>query len=109
LLPSSNFRKEGCIKKNRFDSQFKVLADYEWALKCYYFGYKFKFSETPIMNFEEGGFCYKNRILARIEEMFIQSKYLDENEKIYNKTLSPGFYHTRKKTIDFSRDYFMIS
>ena len=81
----ATFAKRDVLKKNTFDTQFKVAADYDWALKCYHSGYNFQFSEMPIVNFEEGGFSYKNRILARIEEMYIQSKFLDEIKEIYDK------------------------
>ena len=97
----ATFATRDVLKKNRFDTQFKVVADYEWALKCYYSGYKFKFSETPIVNFEEGGFSYKNRILARIEEMYIQSKYLDEIEKIYVKNSFSRFLSYKKNNNRF--------
>ena len=97
----ATFAKRDVLKKNRFDTQFKVVADYEWALKCYYSGYKFKFSETPVVNFEEGGFSYENRILARIEEMYIQSKFLDEIEKIYDKNSFTRFLSYKKNNNRF--------
>jgi glycosyltransferase involved in cell wall biosynthesis len=97
----ATFAKIDVFKKHTFDTQFKVVADYDWALKCYYSGYKFKFSETPIVNFEEGGFSYKNRILARIEEMYIQSKFLDEIEKIYDKNSFSRFLSYKKNNNRF--------
>ena len=84
-----------------FDTQFKVAADYDWALRCYHYGYKFQFSETPIVNFEEGGYSCKNRILARIEDMYIQSKFLDEIEKIYDKNSFSRFLSYKKNNNKF--------
>ena len=68
-------QKEKYLKIVHLIHNLKLSADYNWALKCNHLGYKFQFSETPIVNFEEGGFSDKNKILARIEEMYIQSKF----------------------------------
>ena len=97
----ATFAKREIFIDFTFDTQFKVAADYDWSLKCYHSGYKFQFSETPIVNFEEGGFSYKNRILARIEEMYIQSKYLDEIEKIYVKNSFSRFLSYKKNNNRF--------
>ena len=97
----ATFAKREIFNNYSFDTQFKVVADYEWALKCYYSGYKFKFSESPIVNFEEGGFSYKNRILARIEEMYIQSKFLDEIKEIYDKNSFSRFLSYKKNNNRF--------
>ncbi len=80
------FTKTALMKKFKFDTNLQLAADYEFTLKCYESGHIFKFIDLPIANFIEGGFAESNPILGRIEDMFIQSKYLRNNmESIYGK------------------------
>lgn len=68
----------------QFDTQYKVSADYHWLLKCLYHGFKFQFSELPVVDFKGGGFSCKNNILRTVENMYIQSKYIDNMSKIFS-------------------------
>ena len=72
------------FKKHKFDTQFKVSADYDWALRSLYHGFNFQFSDLPVVDFEEGGFSDKNKTLGSIENMFIQTKYVKNIENIFN-------------------------
>ena len=78
------FAKKRLFNKSRFDTNFKVSADYDWSLKQYLSGVNYKFIDRAIVDFKEGGFSEKNQIKARIEDLFIQSKYFHCDESILN-------------------------
>lgn len=79
------FSKKRLFDQNRFDTTFKVSSDYDWSLKQYLRGVNFKFTDEAIINFREGGFSDKNKIKARIEDLFIQSKYFNCDKSILEK------------------------
>lgn len=76
------FTKITIFDKYRFNTIYKVAADYEWALRCYLDKIKFDFIDLPLVNFREGGFSEINKIKSRIEELFIQSCYFECNNNI---------------------------
>lgn len=76
------FAKKRLFNKSIFDTNFKVSADYDWSLKQYLSGVNYKFIDRAIVDFKEGGFSEKNKIKARIEDLFIQSKYFHCDELI---------------------------
>ena len=45
-------------------------------------GVNYKFIDRAIVDFKEGGYSEKNKIKARIEDLFIQSKYFHCDESI---------------------------
>jgi glycosyltransferase involved in cell wall biosynthesis len=79
------FTRTALMKKFKFDTNLRLAGDYDFTLKCYENGYKFKFIDLPIANFIQGGFAESNPILGRIEDMFIQSKYLKDLNLIFSK------------------------
>ena len=92
----ATFSKKNIFEKYAFDTQFKVSADYDWALKCYHSELEFQFSKIPIVNFLESGFSKTNRITARIEDMFIQRNYLEDSKEIYSKNSFTRFLSYKK-------------
>lgn len=78
------FTKISVMKKYMFSLEFKIAGDYDFALKCYMNQHIFKFLDFNIANFIADGMAESNPIKARIEEMFIQSKYLKKQQDIYN-------------------------
>lgn len=76
------FTKRTIFDKFRFNTIYKVAADYEWALRCYLEKIKFDFIELPLVNFKGGGFSEINKIKSRIEELFIQSRYFECSSNI---------------------------
>ena len=79
------FAKKKLFDQSRFDTTFKVSADYDWSLKQYLRGVNYKFIDRAIVDFKEGGFSEKNKIKARIEDLFIQSKYFHCDESILER------------------------
>ncbi len=79
------FTKSHILKELYFDTKFCIAADYDFVLKCFNMGYKFHFIDMPIANFLEGGISETQKIKAKIEDMFIQSKYLENMEEIFEK------------------------
>lgn len=77
------FAKTHLMKKYKFDTIFKTSADYDFALKCAMNGYKFQFTDFAIANFLYEGASETNRVLTRIEEFFIQSRYVKDKDKIF--------------------------
>lgn len=79
------FTKNEIFKDNKFNTSFKVCADYDWALRCLFAGFNFQFVNDALVNFQEGGFSDQNKIKARIEELFIQSNYFEASNDILDK------------------------
>lgn len=78
------FTKTIIMKKIPFSLEFSIAADYNFLLKCFFENYNFQFVNFPIANFLGGGISEQNIIKARIEDLFIQSKYLNEINNIFN-------------------------
>jgi glycosyltransferase involved in cell wall biosynthesis len=78
------FTRTVICKQYKFDTGFKVAGDYDFVLKCYVSGLCFKFLSFPIANFMDGGISSSQQLKGRIEEMFIQSKYLQDSSEIFN-------------------------
>jgi len=79
------FSKTDICKKNLFDTSFKIAADYDFAMKCLHAGYKFYYVHMAVANFLNGGVSSQELLKARIEDIFIQSKYLENMEDIFAK------------------------
>lgn len=78
------FTRTQIMKEYHFNIEFKIAGDYDFVLKCYMNQYKFKFLNFAIANFIADGLAENNSIKARIEDMFIQSKYLNDEQDIFN-------------------------
>lgn len=78
------FVKTSLMKKYKFDTSFKIAGDYDLTLKLYSKGYNFKFLDLIIANFIAGGDSERDKIRARIENIFIISKYTKDITKIFN-------------------------
>ncbi|MCT7522585.1 glycosyltransferase [Aliarcobacter cryaerophilus] len=78
------FTKANLMKKYKFNTTFKIVSDYDFALKCAMNDYKFQFVNFAIANYLGGGFYESNRLLAQIENFFIQSKYIKNVNEIFN-------------------------
>ena len=77
------FVKTALMKKLGFDTTFRIAADYDFTLKCAIGNYNFQYLDIPIANYLAGGTSEKRNILARIEDLFIQSRYLEDPREIY--------------------------
>jgi glycosyltransferase involved in cell wall biosynthesis len=77
------FTKTSIMKQYKFSLEFKIAGDYDFVLKCFMNGFNFKFLDFGIANFIAGGFAELNPIKGRIEDMFIQSKYLENLTDIF--------------------------
>ncbi|RAJ04891.1 glycosyltransferase family 2 protein [Aeromonas salmonicida] len=97
----SMFTRAEICKKYKFDTSFKIAGDYDFALKCLMNGARFKYLSFPIADFFSGGLSYKYLMKAKIEDMFIQSKYMDPIEGILN---TPSY--TTLKKMDYNNNYY---
>ena len=79
------FSRKEIFQEFKFNTIYKVCADYDWTLRCLLKDYNFQFIDEALVNFEEGGFSDKNKIKGRIEELFIQTNYFECNEDILDK------------------------
>lgn len=70
------FTRTSLIKKYMFNAEYKIAGDYDFVLKCYINNYAFKFLDLPIANFLSGGMNEQHRALSKIENLFIQTRYL---------------------------------
>ncbi len=78
------FTKSKLLKKYNFNLTFNIAGDYDFVLKCYINNYHFKFLDFAVANYLGGGISERNRILARIEEIFIQSRYLEQTGDVFD-------------------------
>lgn len=83
------------VYKNRlYDLQYKLLADYNYNIKCYGdSNVKFRYIPSLISVFNQYGSCNQN-----IDDVFLRDKY-----KIVSKNLSP-LYSLYIKTYDFLKN-----
>ena len=86
------FIRSSLMKKYKYDTQFRIGADYDFMLKCYMNGYKFKFIDEIVDVFIDGGVSASDSTTGSIEALYIQNKYfgsieLDGNQ-FYNSLLS---------------------
>ena len=96
--------RKDVFEKFQFDTQYKVSSDYHWLLRCLYHGLKFQFSEIPVVDFKGGGFSCKNNILRTVENMYIQSKYLDNISNIFNThTFSSFISYNNSNNVLFTK------
>jgi hypothetical protein len=93
------------MKKYKFDTSYKVSADYEFVLRCYKNGYKFKFVNFLVANFTPDGFAQSNAILGAINDLSIQVKYLDNPIDIYK---SSSFSSLEKNKPDNNKFFSVI-
>ena len=78
----ASFVKTSIMKKYKYDTSFTIAGDYDFFLKCAINEYNFKFINHPIANFLADGISETNILKAKIEDLFIQSKYVKEFEKL---------------------------
>jgi len=77
------FVRTAIMKKHGFDTTFRIAADYDFTLKCAMENNNFQYLNLPIANYLAGGTSERRNILARIEDLFIQSRYLEDPREIY--------------------------
>ena len=77
------FTRTHIMKHYKFNRDYIISSDYDFVLRCYSNGKKFKFLNFPIANFISEGMAETNNIRARIEDLFIISRYIDNIENIY--------------------------
>lgn len=77
--PSFFVAKPVYEKQGLFDTQFKIAADFDFALRCYLAGVKFVYIDTVITHFRKGGVSSKREIEAHKEckAALIKNNYPD--------------------------------
>lgn len=71
----SVFVKTEIMKKILFDTNYKLAADYDFFVKCYLNGYKFKYVPKVISCYAMGGISEKNTIEHLSEKIKIRESY----------------------------------
>ncbi len=72
------FIKSAILKKLRFDTSYKLSADYDFFIRCYRENCKFHDLGFPVCNFHTGGLSYQQHLKSTIETLKILSDYTDE-------------------------------
>ena len=70
FVPRSLYEKYG-----KFDTSYRVAADYELMVRLFSSGVSFVKSDTPLAIYHPGGFSSNNRRLSIIENLEIRRKY----------------------------------
>jgi glycosyltransferase involved in cell wall biosynthesis len=100
----ATFARTDIMKKYKFSTIFDIAADYDFLLKCSVKNYKFKFINVVIANYIGNGISQVQAVKARIEDLFIQSRYLKDLEKIFDSnSLNYLFEKRKKKNLDFTK------
>ncbi len=71
----SLFVKTDLMKKRKFNTFYKILADYDFILDCYVSGRGFQYVPFPVSRYRLGGYSYKNRFLMYVEGVKIAMHY----------------------------------
>lgn len=78
------FTRTSLMKQYFFNTTFQIAADYDFLMRCLTEGKNFNILDFPVATFISGGESEKNKIQARIEDLFIQSRYMEKIENIFN-------------------------
>ncbi len=70
FVPSSLYKKFG-----KFDTTYRVAADYELMARLFCAGVSFVKSDSPLAIYHPGGFSSRNRRISIIENLNIRRKY----------------------------------
>ena len=88
------FVKTYLMKKYKFNTIYKIVADYDFTLKCAMNNYNFQFVDFAVANFLSGGISETNKIQAKIEDFFIQSHYIKNKDNLFNL---PSFQYLKEQ------------
>ncbi|MCT7530915.1 glycosyltransferase family 2 protein [Aliarcobacter cryaerophilus] len=103
------FTKIELLKKYKFNTSFKIAADYYFTLKCAMNNYNFQFVDFAVANFLSGGISETNKIQAKIEDLFVQSHYIKNKNDIFDLA---SFQYLKKQDTsneNYTFTYFMNS
>ena len=84
------FVKNTLLKKYKFDTSYKLSADYDFFIKSYRNNSAFQNLNFPISNFYVGGLSYQFKLKSLLETLKVLSDYTDEatvKKSIYYKLL----------------------
>lgn len=87
------------MKLMLYDTQYPTAADYDFFLRCYYAGKKFKKIPVVISNFQIGGESTKGNYKVLYEKALVQYN---------NKALSSDQYHELIKELQKKEKFFNI-
>ncbi len=82
------FTRTDLLKKYKFNTQYKISGDYDFVLNCYKNNHNFEFLDFPMVTYLSGGKSETEISLARIEDLFIQSRYYNNADMLYNYNFS---------------------
>lgn len=77
------FTRTRVMKDLRFNATFRIAGDYDFVMRCLQNGKSFKFIDLLVAKFASGGAAETNKIEGKIENLFIQSKYLENINDIF--------------------------
>ena len=78
----SSFTKRVLFGNNKFDTSFKIAADYDFFYKQYYDKKKFTYINIPIAYFKDGGISSTSPRVRLLENYKVQNKPLTFGRKI---------------------------
>lgn len=78
-----------------FDTQYKISADYDWVLKCYYGGAKFAFFHQAIAYYDISGISTRQR-----------KRLVEEAEVIAVKRLKASMLESKEKDVQEIREWY---
>lgn len=100
------FTKTELLKMYKYDTKYKMTADYNFYLKMYLLGKKFLYLPEVIVYFQIGGISQKKARLTQKEVVQIKSNLLNLDKKTMQKLqIRIPFICLRKKLISVLPDF----
>jgi hypothetical protein len=70
------------MKKEKYNSELRIVADYDFMLKCYKKGKSFQFINVPICYYLMGGVSATQSLKTKLETLYVLSLYVRKDEVI---------------------------
>jgi glycosyltransferase involved in cell wall biosynthesis len=99
------FAKLSIMKKNKYNSYFKIAGDYDFFLKAAREKYTIKLIDEPIADYLENGISQADILRSNIEVLFSQLNHSYENEEILkSKIMKSLLNQIPLDNLSFSKD-----
>ncbi len=91
----ATFSRNSILKDLRFDTSFRLSADYDFFVRCYLKKYTFTYVGFPVCNFESGGLSQQQNFKSEIETIKLLTDYAGK------ETVKKSFYYRSFKKKHF--------
>lgn len=93
----SSLTRAELYKKYEYDTQYKIVADYDFFLKLYYQDAKFQYVNVDVAKYDSTGTSYSKALLALDESYTVKAKFGIINPQSYAFKIKYIYWKTRIK------------